>query len=239
MAGFLVRTPYVVLLSIVRHRHRDRRAEFAGEMGPITNYANDTAITAEAGSTPRGTRATRSTAATAPLAPPRNRELRGVIMMIADNLLTCNRFFRTLKERWVAAGVDERHVRPAAKRFCRIAYQMVAGGQVFRHPSCQSRDAILRKLSAFHSEHETALAQVMTDLQASVDHIPESEHTAEARSLFEAMQPSYSPTANRAAPAGRDSARSFGQAGGDCCRIEFEGGERPHVTARAREPNNA
>ena len=34
-----------------------------------------------------------------------------------------------------------------AKRFCRIAYQMVAGGQVFRHPSCQKRDSILHKLS--------------------------------------------------------------------------------------------
>ena len=77
----------------------------------------------------------------------------------------------------------------AAKRFCRIAYQMVAGGQVFRHPSCQSRDAILRKLSAFHAEHGTAVAQIMADLEAAVDHIPKSQHTPEAKSLFEAMQP--------------------------------------------------
>jgi hypothetical protein len=68
----------------------------------------------------------------------------------------------------------------AAKRFCRIAYQMVAGGQVFKHPSCQGRDAILRKLSAFHADHETTPVQVMTDLQAAVDHIPQSEHTPEA-----------------------------------------------------------
>ena len=77
----------------------------------------------------------------------------------------------------------------AAKRFCRIAYQMVAGGQVFKHPSCQGRDAILRKLAAFHADHETTLVQVMTDLQAAVDHIPQSEHTPEAKSLFEALQP--------------------------------------------------
>ena len=65
MAGLLVRTAYVVLLSfpgvsIVT------AAEFAGEMGPISNYANDQAITGRAGFTPLGTRATRSTAAMAP-----------------------------------------------------------------------------------------------------------------------------------------------------------------------------
>ena len=62
-----------------------------------------------------------------------------------------------------------------AKRFCRIAYQVVAGGQVFRHPSCQKRDAILRKLSNFHAEHGSSMAQVMADLQAAADHIPKSE----------------------------------------------------------------
>ena len=78
----------------------------------------------------------------------------------------------------------------AAKRFCRIAYQMVAGGQVFRHPSCQKRDSILRKLSIFHAEHGSSMAQVMTDLQAAIDHIPKSEHAPEAKSLYEELQPS-------------------------------------------------
>ena len=91
----------------------------------------------------------------------------------------------------MAKGMDERAmcVR-AAKRFCRIAYQVVASGQVFRHPSCQKRDAIFRKLSIFHAEHGSSMAQVMTDLQAATDHIPKSEHTPEAKSLYEAMQPS-------------------------------------------------
>ena len=40
MAGFLVRTAYVVLLSIPGISIVTA-AEFAGEMGPITNYAND------------------------------------------------------------------------------------------------------------------------------------------------------------------------------------------------------
>jgi hypothetical protein len=112
-------------------------------------------------------------------------------MMIAENLLSCNRLFQTLEERWEATGMDRRAtcVR-AAKRFCRIADAMVAGGQVFRHPGCQKRDAILRKLSCFHVDHGSAMAQVMADLQAATDHIPKSEHAPEAKSLFEAMQPS-------------------------------------------------
>jgi hypothetical protein len=112
-------------------------------------------------------------------------------MMIAANLLNINQFFQTLQRRWQAAGMDERAmcVR-AAKRFCRIAYQMLAGGQVCRHPSCQKRDAILHKLSCFHADHGSSMVQVMTDLQAAIDHIPKSEHAPEAKSLFEAMQPS-------------------------------------------------
>ena len=189
MAGFLVRTPYVVLLSI-SGIGIVTAAEFAGEMGPIVNYASDQAITGRAGIYPSRYQSDKVDRCDGPLVHRANRKLRGVIMMIAGNLLNCNQFFQTLKERWGAAGMDDRAmcVR-AAKRFCRIAYQMVAGGQVFRHPSCQSRDAILRKLSAFHAEHGTAVAQIMADLEAAVDHIPKSQHTPEAKSLFEAMQP--------------------------------------------------
>ena len=35
------------------------------------------------------------------------------------------------------------------------------------------------------------MEQVLTDLQAAIDHIPKSEHAPEAKSLFEAMQPSH------------------------------------------------
>ena len=127
----------------------------------------------------------------------------------------------------------------AAKRFCRIAYQMVAGGQVFRHPSCQSRDAILRKLSAFHAEHGTATGPGHD--RSAGGRGPHSQERAHARGEkpLRGDATEYPPTANRAASAGRDSARGLGQAGGDCCRIELEGGERPHVTVRAEEPSNA
>ena len=158
-------------------------------MGPITNYANDQAITGRAGIYPSPYQSDKVDRCDGPLVRRANRKLRGVIMMIGGNLLNCNRFFQTLKERWEAGNGRATMCVRAAKRFCRIAYQMVAGGQVFSHPSCQSRDAILRKLSIFHSEHDSSLVQVMTDLQAAVDHIPKSEHAPEAKSLYEALQP--------------------------------------------------
>jgi len=190
MAGFLVRTPYVVLLSIPGIGIVTA-AEFAAEMGPIANYASDQAITGRAGIYPSRYQSDKVDRCDGPLVRRANRTLRAAIMMIAENLLNCNRFFQTLKERWEAAGMDQRAmcVR-AAKRFCRIAYQMVAGGQVFRHPSCQKRDAILHKLTCFHVDHGTSMAQVMADLQAATENIPKSEHATEAKSLFEAMQPS-------------------------------------------------
>ncbi len=190
MAALLVRTPYVVLLS-VPGIGVVTAAEFAGEMGPIANYASDQAITGRAGIYPSRYQSDKVDRCDGPLVRRANRKLRGVILMIAENLLCCNHFFQSLKLKWEATGIDHRAmcVR-VAKRFCRIAYQMVAGGQVFRHPSCQKRDAILRKLSAFHADHQSAMVQVMSDLQAALDHIPRSEHTPEAKSLFEAMQPS-------------------------------------------------
>jgi hypothetical protein len=209
-------------------------------MGPIANYASDQAITGRAGIYPSRYQSDKVDRCNGPLVRRANRKLRGVIMIIAGNLLNINQFFQTLQRRWQAAGMDERAmcVR-GAKRFCRIAYQMVAGGQVFRHPSCQKRDAILHKLSCFHADHGSSMAQVMTDLQAAVDHIPKSEHTPEAKSLFEAIQPSSRRQQCGPRRLGEILTISLGQVGGDCCRIELEGGERPHVTARAEEPINA
>jgi transposase len=107
MAGFLVRTPYVVLLSmpgigIVT------AAEFAGEMGPIANYANDQAITGRAGIYPSRYQSDRVDRCDGPLVRRSNRTLRRVIMLIAENLLMCNRFFQTLQQRWQAAGTTDR-----------------------------------------------------------------------------------------------------------------------------------
>src|SRR5258706_862311 len=142
-------------------------AEFAGEMGPIENYPSDRAITGRAGLFPARYQSDTVDRCDGPLVHRANHALRYAILQIADNLLQCNAYFRGLYAGWNQAGVNRRLmcVR-AAKRFCRIAYRMVAGRQVFRHPSCRERHYIIEKLSTFHVEHETPMDQVLRDLGA-------------------------------------------------------------------------
>ena len=64
MAGFLVKTPYVLLLS-VRGINVVSAARLAGEAGPIEHYASARAINGRAGLYPRGTKATKSIMPTA------------------------------------------------------------------------------------------------------------------------------------------------------------------------------
>ena len=73
-------------------------------------------------------------------------------------------------------------------RFCRIAFQMVAGRQVFRHPCIQGRHYILDKLTAFHRTHDTGMTELLRDLQAAIGQIPRREHAAEAEPLAEELR---------------------------------------------------
>jgi hypothetical protein len=94
-----------------------------------------------------------------------------------------------LATQWAAQGKDPRHTRvKVALRFCRIAFQMVAGRQVFRHPSIQGRHYILDKLTAFHRDHDTGMAEVLRDLQAAIGQVPPREYAAEAKPLAEELQ---------------------------------------------------
>ena len=188
LAALLVQTPYVLLLSFPGINVVSA-AEFAGEMGPITNSPDDGAITGRAGLYPTRYQSD-AVDQTGPLVRRGNRALRYVILLIAENLLRCNDHFHALGERWRAAGANRGvTVARAAKRFCRIAYRMVAGRQVYRHPSCRERHYIIAKLSIFCIEHETALEQVARVLRAAADWIPEAEYAAEAR-MLEAGVPS-------------------------------------------------
>jgi transposase len=183
LAALLARTPYVLLLSMPGVNVVSA-AEFAGEMGPIGHYANSRAITGRAGLFPSRYQSDRVDHSDGPLVRGGNRSLRQAILMIADNLMCCNYHFHRLASGWRAAGKDPRdiHVR-VGSRFCRIAYQMVAGRQVYRHPSCQHRSFVLHKLTEFHREHGTAMAQVMADLDVAAGQIPRDEHRAEAEPL--------------------------------------------------------
>jgi transposase len=185
IAQRFVRTPYVLLLSFPGV-HVVSAADFAGEMGPIENYLTAKGITGRSGIYPSRYQSDQVDRSNGALVRCANHSLRATIMTIADNLVTCNRYFQLLSERWKAAGKDARAIRVrVAFRFCRIAFQMVAGRQVFRHPGLQQRHFILEKLTHFHREHATTSAQVLADLLAATAHLPQNTHSEEARPLVE------------------------------------------------------
>jgi transposase len=188
IAHRLAPTPYVLLLSFPGINVVSA-ADFAGEMGPIEHYANGKSITGRAGLRPARYQSNKVDKGDGPLVRNCNRALRAAILIIADNLSTCNHHFQALAAAWAAQGKDPRHSRvKVALRFCRIAFQMVAGRQVFRHPCLPGRHYILDKLTAFHREHDTPMTDVLRDLQAAVGQVPPREHPAEAKPLHEELK---------------------------------------------------
>src|SRR5205823_8715106 len=188
IAGRLAQTPYVLLLSFPGINVVSA-ADFAGERGPIEHYANAKSITGRAGLRPSRYQSDQVDKANGPLIRHCNRSLRAALLGIADNLILCNHHFQHLATPWASQGKDPRdiHVR-VGLRFCRIAFQMVAGRQVFRHPCIQGRHYILDKLVAFHRDHDTALVEVLRHLQAAVTQLPSRAYAAEAKPLYEELQ---------------------------------------------------
>jgi transposase len=172
IAGRLAQTPYVLLLSFPGVNVVSA-ADFAGEMGPIEHYANAKAITGRAGLRPSRYQSDQVDKANGPLLRRCNHALRAAILGIADSLVVCNHHFNHLAMRWAGQGKDPRDIRVrVGLRFCRIAFQMVAGRQVFRHPCLQGRHYVLDKLSAFHRAHDTPMPDVLRDLQAAIGQLP-------------------------------------------------------------------
>lgn len=183
IASLFVQTPYVLLLS---HPGINvvTAGELAGVMGPITHYANAKAITGRAGLFPSRYQSVDVDAANGNIIRCSNRRLRTILMMIADNLIKCNHHFRALNAIWKAQGKDARWSRvKVACRFTRILYQIVAGRQVFCHPSQCDRGYIVDKLVGFHRQHATPPEQTLIDLNTAIEQVPKSEYGNEAEPL--------------------------------------------------------
>jgi transposase len=188
IAGRLAQTPYVLLLSFPG-LNVVSAADFAGEAGPIEHYANAKALTGRAGLRPARYQSAQVDKANGPLVRRCNHALRAAILGIADNLILCNHHFQHRARHWASQGKDARdiHVR-VGLRFCRIAFQMVAGRQVFRHPCLQGRHYILDKLVAFHRGHDTPLPELLRDLHAAIGQLPPREYAAEGGPLYEELK---------------------------------------------------
>lgn len=183
----LVLTPYVLLLGIPGISVVSA-AEFAGEAGPIENYPGNRSISGRAGLYPARYQSDEVDHCDGRLIRCANRDLRAAIMIIADNLLKCNEHFRLLAAGWRLKGKDSRdiHVKIAG-RFCRVAYYMVAGRQVFQHPSACPRDYILGKLIKFSNEHEIARDEFTRILHAAIGQLPPQAREEEAIPLAEEL----------------------------------------------------
>lgn len=186
LVHWLVRTPYVLLMSCPGINVISS-AELGGELGPIANYAKSSRITGRAGLYRSRYQSDEVDKQDGPLVRMCNRQLRAVLMRIADNLILCNSHYRGLANLWRSKEQDERYIRTKiATRFSRLAFQLVAGQQVLHHPGMRGRGYILHKLMTFHQEHQTPLPVMLDDLQNAAGQLPETSHAEEAKPLVDA-----------------------------------------------------
>ncbi len=179
IAARLVRTPYVLLLAIPA-LNVVSAGEFAAEAGPIALYANPNAISGRAGLFPSRYQSDRVDLRGA-MVRAANRRLRAAMLLIADNLLCVNNYFRSQAALWNQQQVDRRLQRVrAAKRFTRLAYAMVAGRQIIPHRCCREPHYILDKLLTFALEHRASLEQIRELLDAATEQLPCSVRAPEA-----------------------------------------------------------
>jgi len=117
--------------------------------------------------------------------------MRGAWLMAAECLLKSNDYWKGLFNFWKSQGHDSRDIRVRiANRFSRTVFQMIAGRKVFNHRSRLARGYILDKLLTFYREHNTPIAQILTDLKSVTDQLPKHAYADEAKPLQEVQRKS-------------------------------------------------
>ena len=181
VASLLVRTPYILTLS---HPGINviSAAELAGEMGPIEHYAHDRAIRGRAGLFPSRYQSDKVDRA-GNLSRFRNAKLRSAWLLIADNLVKCNEYWRGKYNLWnrpARRAIGDARSR-VANRVTRSVFQIVAGRKLFQHPSRLDRGYVLKKLLDFHRDHGSKMLIIMDDLQAATEFLPKTSYADEAK----------------------------------------------------------
>lgn len=184
LASFLVKTPYILLLS-VPGINVVSAARLAGEAGPIEHYATARAINGRAGLYPSRYQSDQVDRADGSLARQANRKLRGAAMLIAENLIKCHPYYRGLSALWKTQKVDPRDRRcRVANRAMRMVFQMVSGRKLWRGKGVD-REYLLLKLREFHRVHKTPLEKCVADLHEAYRWLPKSAYQSEAKPLVE------------------------------------------------------
>jgi hypothetical protein len=188
IASDLVQTPYVRLMAIPGINVVSA-GDYAGEMGPITRYANANAITGRCGLYPSRYQSDNTDSKNGPIIRHANRRLRCALMRIADNLACHCAYYRGQADADEARGTDKRAARvKIAKRFSRLTIACVAGDEPMRHPCFQKPDSILEKLRAFHHEHKTPVDQLLADLETAVGQLPYNTRSHEAEIVARVLE---------------------------------------------------
>lgn len=186
LAGFLVKTPYVLLLSVTGINVVSA-ARLAGEAGPIEHYASAAAINGRAGLYPSLYQSD-EVVYEGTLVRQCNRKLRGAAMLVAENLIKCHPYYRGLSALWKQRKVDPRDRRcRVANRAMRMVFQLVGGRQVWRGQGVD-REYLLAKLQEFHRVHKTPVEQSVRDLNEAFQWLPQSAYKEEAKSLEELVK---------------------------------------------------
>ena len=184
MAGFLAKTPYILLLSVTGINVVSA-ARLAGEAGPIEHYASARAINGRAGLFPSRYQSDEVDHADGSLVRQCNRKLRGAAMQVAENLIKCHPYYRGLSELWKQQKVDPRDRRcRIANRANRMVFQLVGGRQIWRGRGVDC-EYVLAKLQEFHRVHKTPIDQSIRDMKDAFVWLPKSAYAAEAKPMAE------------------------------------------------------
>lgn len=182
LAGFLAKTPYVLLLSVTGINIVSA-ARLAGEAGPIEHYASARAINGRAGLYPARYQSDEVDHADGSLVRQCNRKLRGAAMLVAENLIKCHPYYRGLSALWTQQKVDPRDRRcRVANRAMRMVFQLVGGRQLWRGKGVD-RGYLLAKLREFHRLHKTPIQQCVRDMNEAFTWLPKSAYAGEAKPL--------------------------------------------------------
>ena len=106
-------------------------------------------------------------------------------MLVAENLIKCHPYYRSLSALWAQRKIDPRDRRcRIANRAMRMVYQLVGGRQLWRGKGVD-REYLLGKLQEFHRVHKTPIDQSIRDLNEAFAWLPKSAYGAEAKPLAE------------------------------------------------------
>jgi hypothetical protein len=167
LAGFLCQSHCVLLLAFAGVGVVSA-ADYAAELGPITNYAGCRSIAGRAGLYPSRWQTSTTDLQNGPLVARRNRQLRAALMRLARNLARSNQHFMAQGMAYAQRHPDKDHKVPIARSFSRLSYYLIAGKQLFSHAAMSNAEKILQKLLEFYQAHQADAAQLTSGIEHAI-----------------------------------------------------------------------